>query len=159
MEALIQVKIDADPFESCSWTSVADPHHFDPDPNPASDSACYFEADPFDADPDPTFQTKAQNLEKGSNRLIFYTLWLVISIDADPECIHMFIKTEYFWPFWIKYKKVPCCTPSENVPCYKGATLLLPVLRRRGGAEHPPPMRRLSFTEEPPTEPAPMEEC
>jgi hypothetical protein len=47
--------------------SVADPHHFDPDTDPA----CHFEADPNPAfhfyaipDPDPCFQIKAQNLEK-----------------------------------------------------------------------------------------------
>ncbi len=60
--------------------SVADPHHFDADPDPA----CYFHAGPdldpsfhFDADlepdptfhfdpdpdPDPSFQIKAENLE------------------------------------------------------------------------------------------------
>jgi hypothetical protein len=46
---------------------VADPHHFDTDPDPV----CHFDADPdptfhFDADlyPDPSFQIKAQNLEK-----------------------------------------------------------------------------------------------
>jgi hypothetical protein len=51
--------------------SVADPPHFDayPNPNPASlfdadpDSAFHFDADP-DQDPDPSFQIKAQNLEK-----------------------------------------------------------------------------------------------
>jgi hypothetical protein len=31
-----------------------------------------------DPDLDPSFQIKAQNLEKRSNRLIFHTLWLVI---------------------------------------------------------------------------------
>jgi hypothetical protein len=49
--------------------SVADPHHLDADPDPAS----HFDADPdtdptfhFNADPDPApgFQIKAQNLEK-----------------------------------------------------------------------------------------------
>jgi hypothetical protein len=46
-------------------TSVADPHHVDADP------ACHFDADPdpacnfhADPDPDPSFQIKAQNLEK-----------------------------------------------------------------------------------------------
>jgi hypothetical protein len=51
------------------FRSVADPHHFDVDPDPGL--ACHFAADPdpvfhFDADPDPdpSFQIKAQNLEK-----------------------------------------------------------------------------------------------
>jgi hypothetical protein len=49
------------------------------DPNPA----CHFDADPdptfhFRADPDPSFQIKAKTLKKCSNRLIFYTFWLVI---------------------------------------------------------------------------------
>jgi hypothetical protein len=59
--------------------SVADPHHFDADEDPYpdchfyadADPACHFDAiaDPgfyFDAvpDPDPSFQIKAQNLEK-----------------------------------------------------------------------------------------------
>ncbi len=59
--------------------NVADPHHFDADPDP--DPACHFDADPdptfhFDADPDPCFQIKAQNLKKCSNRLIFHTFGL-----------------------------------------------------------------------------------
>ncbi len=48
-------------------SSVADPHHSDAVPDPAS----HFDADPdpgptfhFDADPDPSFQIKAQNLKK-----------------------------------------------------------------------------------------------
>jgi len=46
-------------------SSVADPHHFDPDPDPA----CHFDPDPTfhfgaEPDPDPSFQIKAQNLEK-----------------------------------------------------------------------------------------------
>jgi hypothetical protein len=56
-------------------SSVADPHNFDADLDPArhfdayTDPACHFDADPdptfhFDADPDPSFQIKAQNLEK-----------------------------------------------------------------------------------------------
>jgi hypothetical protein len=45
--------------------SVADPHHGDADPDPAS----HFDADPdltfhIDADPDPSFQTMAQKAEK-----------------------------------------------------------------------------------------------
>jgi hypothetical protein len=45
-----------------TFSSVADPHHFDanPDPDPTFH---------FDTDPDPSFQINAQNLEK---------LWLVI---------------------------------------------------------------------------------
>ncbi len=45
--------------------------HFDLDPDP--DPTFHYDAD---ADPDPSFQLKAQkqNLEKGSNRLIFHTL-------------------------------------------------------------------------------------
>jgi hypothetical protein len=64
-----------------STTSVADPHHLDADP----DSTFHFDADPdpachFDADPDPSLQINAQKvtLNKCSNRLIFYTFWLVI---------------------------------------------------------------------------------
>ncbi len=68
--------------------SVADPHHIDADPVPACnldadpvpDPVRHFDADPdptfqFDAvpDPDPSFQIKAQNLDK---RLIFLTFWL-----------------------------------------------------------------------------------
>jgi hypothetical protein len=46
----------------------------DVDPDPAY----HVDADPkptflFYADPEPSFQIKAQNLEEGSNRLIFYT--------------------------------------------------------------------------------------
>jgi hypothetical protein len=56
------------------------------DPNPTF----HFYVDP---DPDLSFQIKAQNLENCSKRLIFYTLWLVISIlmpgpdhfDVDPD--------------------------------------------------------------------------
>jgi hypothetical protein len=57
----------------CDWlhreikASVTDPPHLDADPDPA----CHFDADPdptFDFDPDsdldPSFQIKAQNLEK-----------------------------------------------------------------------------------------------
>jgi hypothetical protein len=56
-------------FRRCSLCSVADPHHFDTDQEPDPDPACNFGADPdlacyFDADPDPSFQIKAQNLEK-----------------------------------------------------------------------------------------------
>jgi hypothetical protein len=44
-------------------TSVAGPHNFDADQDP--DPACYFDADADpDADQDPSFQIKAQNLEK-----------------------------------------------------------------------------------------------
>jgi hypothetical protein len=59
--------------------SVVAPNHFDADPDPAChfdpnpachfdpNPACHFDPDPtfhFDADPDPSFQVKAQNLEK-----------------------------------------------------------------------------------------------
>ncbi len=37
--------------------SIADPHRFDPAPDP--DLACH-----FDADPDPSVQIKTENLEK-----------------------------------------------------------------------------------------------
>ncbi len=60
-------------------TSVADP---DPDPT------FHFDADP---DPDLSFQVKAKNLEKCSNRLIFYTFWLVnCKIDADLDQAYHF---------------------------------------------------------------------
>ncbi len=59
---------------SClSLTVDADPHptfHFDADPDP--DPTLHFDADPV-TDPDPSFQIKAQNLEKCSNRLLIYT--------------------------------------------------------------------------------------
>jgi hypothetical protein len=56
-------------------TSGADQHHIDADPdwdstfhfeaNPDPDPACHFDADPdADADPDPSFQIKAQTLDK-----------------------------------------------------------------------------------------------
>ncbi len=76
-----------------STTSVADTHHIDADPDHAfhfdadPDPACHFDADPdpdptfrSDADPDPSLQINAQKvtLNKCSNRLIFYTFWLVI---------------------------------------------------------------------------------
>jgi hypothetical protein len=40
-------------------SSVADPHHFDANPDPTF----HFDADP-DPNADPSFQIKAQNLEK-----------------------------------------------------------------------------------------------
>jgi hypothetical protein len=50
-------------------SSVADPHHLEADLDP--DPACHFDADPdldptfpFDVIPEPSFQIKAQNLEK-----------------------------------------------------------------------------------------------
>ncbi len=72
-------------FDKLCTISVADPHHFDADPDedpdPARhfdadvdpDPACHFDADPDptfhldavpDPDPDPSFQIKAQNFEK-----------------------------------------------------------------------------------------------
>ncbi len=70
---VLRIRITADPDPACHFDPDSTFHfaadqdptfHFDPDPNP---------------DPDPSFQIKAQNLEKKcSNRLIFHTLWLVI---------------------------------------------------------------------------------
>jgi hypothetical protein len=65
--------------------SVADPHHLDADPDPAS----HFDADPdtdptfhFDAVPDlcPALAAKLRlkTLKKCSNRLIYRTFWLVV---------------------------------------------------------------------------------
>jgi hypothetical protein len=73
-------------------SSVADPHHADPDP------ACHFAEDPdpacrFDADldPDPSFQIKAQNLKKCSNRFIFQYIWAChLLIDAVPDPAYHF---------------------------------------------------------------------
>jgi hypothetical protein len=74
-------------------TSAADPHQRDADPDPSChfdgdpdfDAACHFDADPdptfpFDADPNavPSFQAKAQNLERCSSTLLFHTFWLFI---------------------------------------------------------------------------------
>jgi hypothetical protein len=67
--------------------SVADPHHFDPDP------VCHFDTDPdpdstfhFDADPYPSFQIKAQNLEKVLKLAhIPYVLACHLQIDADAD--------------------------------------------------------------------------
>ncbi len=73
--------------------SVADPHHFDPDPDlavhfdadPNPDPACHFYPDPdltfhFDAnaDPDPSLQIKAQNLKK-SAQIGSYSLFCGLS--------------------------------------------------------------------------------
>jgi hypothetical protein len=64
-------------------TSVSNLHHMDADPDPAfhfdadPDPTFYIEADPYT---DPSFQIKAQNFEKCSNRLIFHQFWLVICI-------------------------------------------------------------------------------
>ncbi len=47
--------------------NLADPYHLDADPDPPRyfdadpDPTCYFDADPG---PDPSFQIKAQNIEK-----------------------------------------------------------------------------------------------
>jgi hypothetical protein len=69
-------------------TSVADPHQFEADLDPA----CHFDADPdpdsshhFDADPDPSFQIKAQNLEKSAQPGSYSigTFWFVIC-KIDP---------------------------------------------------------------------------
>jgi hypothetical protein len=65
----------------------------DPDPDPA----CHFDADPdptfqFDADPnpDPSFQIKAQNLEKvlkycRQTHIVLYILACLLQIVADPD--------------------------------------------------------------------------
>ncbi len=69
------------PFD---FTSVADPHHSDTDPDPA----CHFDADSvpaclFDADPDPSFPIK---LEKALKKAHFpYILACHLQIDADPD--------------------------------------------------------------------------
>jgi hypothetical protein len=54
--------------------SVANPHHFDEDPDP--DPACHFDADPdphpachLDADPEPTFHVDANPCGSGSQTL------------------------------------------------------------------------------------------
>jgi hypothetical protein len=68
-------------FYSFSFVvSVADPYHFDADP----DLACHFGADPdltfhFNRGPDPSFQIKAEILKKCSNRLP-----CCLQIDPDP---------------------------------------------------------------------------
>jgi hypothetical protein len=64
-------------FYAMRTDTVAVPHHFDDDQDPAShfdadpDPACHFDADPDPAchidanlDPGPSFQIKAQTLEK-----------------------------------------------------------------------------------------------
>ncbi len=54
---------------------------------------------PFDADPDPSFQIKAQNLEKVLKKAQFHTFWVVICktdgdldpayhFDGDPDPQH-----------------------------------------------------------------------
>jgi hypothetical protein len=48
---------EVEAFTKAYLTSVADPYHICPDPDPA----CLFDADP---DPAPSFQIKAQNLEE-----------------------------------------------------------------------------------------------
>jgi hypothetical protein len=65
----------ADRYIATGRSIIADPHHFDANPDPT----CLFDADPdpifqfdadpdpvfhFDADPYPCFQIKAQNIEK-----------------------------------------------------------------------------------------------
>jgi hypothetical protein len=56
--------------------SVADPHHFNADPDPT----CH-----CDADPDPRFQIKAQHLEIGLKKThIPYILACHLQIDLDP---------------------------------------------------------------------------
>ncbi len=89
---------------SGTGTSIADPHHFDPDPDPAcrfdadpdSDLACHFDVDldptfHYVADPDPSFQIKAQNLEQCSDMShIPYILACHLQIDADPDPAYHF---------------------------------------------------------------------
>jgi hypothetical protein len=49
-------------YQQVEWSDVADPHHFDPDPDPTfhvdadPDPTFHFDADPFR---DPSFQKKA----------------------------------------------------------------------------------------------------
>ncbi len=81
-------------WERHVFYSVANPHHDDPDPDPEchfeadpepdSDPACHFEADleptfHFETEPDPSFQIKAQNILKCSNRLIFHAVHFGLS--------------------------------------------------------------------------------
>jgi hypothetical protein len=82
-------------------TSVADPLcHFDaaPDPDPAypyhfdadPDHSFHFDAD-VDPDADPSFQIKAQNLEKALKWAnIPYILACHLQIDADPDPAYHF---------------------------------------------------------------------
>jgi hypothetical protein len=53
------------------------------------DPTFHFDADP---DPKPSFQIKAQNLEKCANKLIFHTYILacLLQIDADPDPAYHF---------------------------------------------------------------------
>jgi hypothetical protein len=82
-------------------SSVADPHRFDPDPDPAShfdadlapDPTFHFEVDPdpdptFHFDPYPSFQIKAQNPEqvlKYAHIPYILACYLQIDADADPD--------------------------------------------------------------------------
>jgi hypothetical protein len=77
---------------------LADPHHVDAEQDPGPDPACHFDADPdtdptlhFDADPDPSFQIKAQNLEKVLKKShIPYILARHLQIYADPDSAYHF---------------------------------------------------------------------
>ncbi len=82
--------------------SVADPHPFDADPDPA----CHFDADAdpdpafhFDAvpDPDSSFKINAQNLEKGLKYAHFpYILPCHLQTDADPDLVLSFNLTWFY---------------------------------------------------------------
>jgi hypothetical protein len=71
--------------QQLAYNSVADPQHFDADPNPA----CLFDANPdttfsFDADPDPSLQIKAQDLENVLKKAhIPYILACHLQTDVD----------------------------------------------------------------------------
>ncbi len=90
-------------------SNVAEPHHFDGDPDadpgchfdadPDLELACHFDADPdltfqFDADPnpDPSFQIQAQILKKCSYsvyfriRILSFNLMRILAIpDTNPQ--------------------------------------------------------------------------
>ncbi len=106
------VVLDVDTGTGNSWfqlqsnaISVADPHHFNGDPDADPDPACHFDADldpnhachfdadltptfNFDADPIPvpSFQINAQNLEKVLKQAhMSYTSACYLQIYADPD--------------------------------------------------------------------------
>jgi hypothetical protein len=96
--------------------SVADPHLFEADPDP--DSACHFDAD-------PSFQIKAQNLEKCSNDKkahIPFSFACRLQIDAYANPDH--------------YVADPDAEPDPifqfcEDPCGSGSTTLLNPLPHR----------------------------
>ncbi len=63
--------------------SVADPYHFDADPDP--DPACH-----FDPDPDPSSQIKAQNFEVLKKAHFSYILACNLKIDPVPDPTYHF---------------------------------------------------------------------